>query len=93
MKNGELSAHNVKLLGAKVESETDLQYKDEYIDNLAFLLGPYMPLLLEEVIDEIQAMPEEVGVQVTPKDRYALKDNQVAADAITADATKAAFDA
>lgn len=49
---------------AVLESKTDHEYEDKYIDHLE----PYLPLLPAAVVEEIYSMPNEIGVNVTPMD-------------------------
>lgn len=58
---------------AVLESKTDQEYKDEYIDYFAFLLDPHLGLLHVDVADEIHRMPGDIGVDVTPANCRAPK--------------------
>lgn len=50
-----------------IESKTDQEFQDEYINYFAFLLEP-LSFLSVEVADEIRRMPEQARVFVTPID-------------------------
>lgn len=56
-----------------LESKTDHNCKDKFIDHLAFLLEPHPGHLPADMVDEMHRMPEEIGVDVTPIDRRAPK--------------------
>lgn len=56
-----------------VESETDYEWKDKYIDHFVFLLEPHLTILPVEVIDEIHRIPKKIRVSITPTDCWALK--------------------
>lgn len=47
--------------------------KDEYIDHLAFILGPHLDLLLVEATSKIHSIPVDIRVIVMPPDCRVLK--------------------
>lgn len=57
----DLKKRNTEVVDAMVDLETDQKCKDEYIDYLAILLGPYLALLPPEVVDEIRSMLKVLG--------------------------------
>lgn len=58
---------------AVMESKTDQECKEKYINNLVFLLEPHLGLLPTNVVDDIKRIPEEIGADITPTDCRAPK--------------------
>lgn len=48
-----------------------MEYKDEYIDHLTFLLNPHLNLLLTDVVAKIRAMLANIGGIITLIDCHA----------------------
>lgn len=81
--NGKLANHNTKLIGANVELETTHECKNDYISHLVFLLRLYLSLFPIEVTKEIEVMPPDFGLEVTPKSFHADAADEVAKNPLT----------
>lgn len=53
--------------------EITCEAQKEYINHLDFILGPHMEKLPTEVVTEVTSLPGEVGMNVDPASRHALK--------------------
>lgn len=61
---------------------TSQEYKDEYNNHLVFLLGPCLLSLPVETSKVIENVPDEFGIEVTPKKYKAPPDKEVAQGAV-----------
>lgn len=53
---------------AVLESKTDHERKDEYIDHLVLLLEPHLAILPTNVVNKICHILEEIRVDIAPSD-------------------------